>query len=196
MNKFALLMFSLAGPLGCTVDAPTADDGEPSSATAEADLSTDGAAPQTFGQGHVIRLANTNLCLRPLGGSTGFVPTELVACDFSAPSQNWIERVVFTGDVKNLVVQFVNVQSQLCLWAFGDVATTGTGIGVIGCNVQGTNTAASNSLWRPSPLTGFATLQSRLGHKNTGFCLDRQSGGQQLSACDSRASEIWGIDQE
>jgi hypothetical protein len=184
MNKFALLMFGLAGTgmVGCAADSPAADDGEQSSATAQAETAaaTDSITPKTFGQGHVIRLVNTNLCLQPLGGSTGF----------STPAQNWIERPVSGG------TELVNAQSHLCLWAFGDVATTGTGIGVIGCDADGTTTPASNALWSLSTPAGFATLQSRLGHRSTGFCLDHQPGGQQLSSCDGRVSELWGVGQQ
>src|SRR4051812_26510570 len=136
MNKFALLMFGLAGTgmVGCAADSPAADDGEQSSATAAA---TDSITPETFGQGHVLRLVNTNLCLQPLGGSTGIAPTELVTCSFGTPVQNWIQRPVSGG------TELVNAQSHLCLWAFGDVATTGTGIGVVGCDVDGTTTPSS-----------------------------------------------------
>jgi hypothetical protein len=194
MNKFAILMFGLAGVgmVGCAVDSSAVDDSEQSSATAQAEIATapDGVTPNTFGSGHVIRLANTNLCLQPQGGSTGFVPTELVTCSFSTPVQNWIQKPVSGG------TELVNAVSHLCLWAFGDVATTGTGIGVIGCDADGTTTPASNALWSLSTSAGIATLQSRLGHRLTGFCLDHQPGGQQLSVCDSRVSEKWGVGQQ
>lgn len=194
MNKFALLMFGLAGigMVGCAVDSPAADDGEQSSATAQAETAAvpDSITPKTFGRGHVIRRANTNQCLQPLGGSTGVVPTELVTCSFSTPAQNWIQQPVNGG------TELINAQSHLCLWAFGDVATTGTGIGVVGCDVDGTTTPSSNALWNLSTSAGFATLQSKLGHRNTGFCLDHQSGGQQLSRCDGRVSELWGVGQQ
>lgn len=193
MNKFALLMFGLAGigMVGCAVDSPAVDDGEQSSATAQAAAAPDSVTPKTFGQGHVIRLANTNLCLQPLGGSTGVVPTELVTCSFSTPVQNWIKHTVGGRGV-----EFINAQSHLCLWAFGDVATTGTGIGVVGCDIDGTTTPSSNALWRPGTSAGFGNLQSLLGDRLTGFCLDHQSGGQQLSGCDGRPAEVWNINQQ
>jgi hypothetical protein len=196
MNKFALLTLGFAGigMFGCAVDSPAADNGDQAQEAEQAQdvkvESTDAAAaPNTIGTNHVIRLANTNLCLQPLGGQAGDVPLEAATCVFGSAAQNWKTNSVSGG------TQFINNLSQKCLWAFGDVATTGTALGVLSCNISGTTSPASNSLWNPSTTSGFATLMSKIGHKNTGFCLDKQTG-LQLSVCSSRSTELFEIGLE
>jgi len=71
----------------------------------------------------------------------------------------------------------------------------------LGLQLFGTNVPASNALWKPSSLTGFATLQSRIGHRNSGLCVDSFGNafdgiGLRTFNCDNRPSEIFFVGVE
>ena len=125
-----------------------------------------GATTDAIGAFHTIRLSNTNLCVQPLDGSAGDVIVELSACIPTAPAQNWLFVQKAAGEY-----EIVNQQSGRCLYVNGP-ATSNVELTHSDCNVFGTNTPASNALWLPSRLTGFAQLQSRIGHRDSKLCAD------------------------
>jgi hypothetical protein len=157
-----LVSMSLAGAIAIGSGGATAYAGPPPSLPDDASAIT----PEVFGDAHVIKLSNTNLCLQPLDRSTGDVIVVLTACVPSLAIQNWLFRLEPTGDY-----EIVNAGSLKCLYVNGP-ATGNVELIQGGCNVFGTSTPASNALWKPSRLTGFATLQSRIGHRDSGLCAD------------------------
>lgn len=122
--------------------------------------------PDAIGAFHLIRLSNTQLCLQPLGGSTGDVIVELHQCNPSAPAQNWLFVQKATNEF-----EIVNQQSGKCLYVNGG-ATDNVELTHSDCNIFGTSSPASNALWKPSRLTGFASLMSRIQHRDSGLCAD------------------------
>lgn len=141
------------------------DDGDVPAATAEAQ-STATPTSDAIGAFHLIRLSNTQLCLQPLGGSAGDVIVELHQCNPTAPAQNWL----FVQKASN-EFEVVNQQSGKCLYVNGG-ATSNVQLTHSNCNIFGTNTPASNALWKPSSLTGFASLMSRIQHRDSKLCAD------------------------
>jgi hypothetical protein len=93
------------------------------------------------------------------------VIVELTRCNPSAPAQNWIFARQASGDF-----EILNPNGK-CLYVDGP-ARDNVEIIQADCNVFGTNNPASNALWRPSSLTGFATLRSRIGGRDSGLCID------------------------
>jgi ricin-type beta-trefoil lectin protein len=146
-------------------DASAVDDGGAPTATAEAQ-STSTPTTDAIGAFHLIRLSNTQLCLQPLGGSAGDVIVELHQCNASAPAQNWLFVQKATSEF-----EIVNQQSGKCLYVNGG-ATSNVTLTHSDCNIFGTNTPASNALWKPSSLTGFASLMSRIQHRDSKLCAD------------------------
>ena len=69
-----------------------------------------------------------------------------------------------------------------------------------GCNVFGTTSPASNSLWKPSSLTNFSTLMSELGRRDTGFCLDGRSAFDgapvKIFRCNNTPGQSWVVGVE
>lgn len=166
--KFGFLMFGCAGIAAATgcVDSAEADVDQTEVAEAELAASPQGPGTNAIGVFHPIRLINTNLCLQPLGGTTANSPVELRTCNGS-PAQHWLFSR--TGSVE---WQVINFQSARCLYEDTNFPRSGAEqIIHADCNIFGTNTPASNALWRPTALTGNARLQSRLGHRDTGFCI-------------------------
>jgi hypothetical protein len=178
MTKIAMLMIGCAGIAvgpGCVADSPSADVertevaeaevAEAEVAEAEVAESPEAAAPDAIGQFHLIRLSNTQLCLQPRGGTPGDAPVELQSCNPTAPAQNWL----FVQ--KSSDWQVVNQQSGKCLYVNGG-SSSNVQIAHADCNAFGTNNPVSNALWRPSSLTGFASLRSRIGHRDSKLCVD------------------------
>jgi hypothetical protein len=119
----------------------------------------------------VIRLVNTQLCLRPQGGSTAQgVPLELHQCDPNAPNQNWSIQTQTSGRVT-----IVNVASGNCLYnnAAVPLVNFARPIDVESCFVS-TNPGqlASNSLWKKLLINGAWSFETEVQSKDTGFCLD------------------------
>lgn len=146
-------------------EATAVDDGGAPAATAEAQ-STSTPTADAIGAFHLIRLSNTQLCVQPLGGSTGDVIVELHQCNPSAPAQNWLFVQKATNEF-----EIVNQQSGKCLYVNGG-ASSNVELIQGGCNIFGTNTPVSNALWKPSSLTGFASLMSRIQHRDSKLCAD------------------------
>jgi hypothetical protein len=135
-------------------------------ASPESPATDDQAENASIGEFHLIRLSNTNLCVQPLDGSTGDVPVELSQCSPSAPAQNWLFKRISSRDF-----EIINQPSGKCLYVNGPAATN-VPLFQADCNVSGGSAPASNALWKPSRLTGFATLMSRIGHRDSGLCAD------------------------
>lgn len=157
-----LASMSLAAAIAIGSGEATAyADSPPSLSDSTSEVTTD-----AIGAFHLIRLSNTQLCVQPLGGSTGDVIVELHQCNPSAAAQNWLFVQASTGDF-----EIVNQQSGKCLYVNGGASEN---VEIIhgGCNVFGTNTPASNALWKPSSRTGFSTLMSRIQHRDSGLCID------------------------
>jgi Ricin-type beta-trefoil lectin domain-like len=160
----------------CAVDPSTDPASETEqTATAEAAVtsSTGGATPNAIGTFHLMRVANTQLCLQPRGGSTGDVIIELRQCNASAPAQNWLIVPKAPSEF-----EIVNQQSGKCLYSNAPLPLFDGGQPITheNCNISGTSNPASNALWSPSSLTGLTRLMSRVQHRNTGFCLDVPGG--------------------
>jgi len=171
MTGNRVLMICCAGLVaasGCAVP-PTEDaEGAESDVTAR----SEGAAGNAIGAFHLIRVANTQLCLQPKGGSTGDVPIELAPCNPAAGAQNWLFVSQSGGR------EVVNQLSGKCLRYDGvePPANGGSPITHTHCNVFNSSAIATNSLWKASSLTGFSTLTTQVGHRDTGFCLDVPGG--------------------
>lgn len=206
MMKIGLLMIGCTGiaTTGCITDAP-AEDGDQTEVAA-ADLTTPPGGPtaNTIGAAHVIRLTNTNLCLQPANGSLGDVVVELRTCrpanpnDPASRAQHWL-----LSQKTSVEWQFVNLASGKCLYNGVDTPFNGARpITHEGCNIFGTSSPASNGLWRISALRGNSQLQSRVGHRDTGFCLDVPDGrpfeGVQLQnfRCNGTPAQIFVINQD
>jgi hypothetical protein len=168
--KINMTMFRLGGLASMSLAAATAIVSVGSTAYADSPASlpdsTSAPAPDAIGAFHLIRLSNTQLCVQPLDGATGDVIVELSQCNPSAPAQNWLFVRMSTGDY-----EIVNQQSGKCLYVDGR-ATSNVVIAHASCNVFGTNSPASNALWKPSSLTGFSTLMSRIQHRDSRLCVD------------------------
>lgn len=197
MTKNDILMISctaIAAISGCAADSPAADSEQTQGA--EDELATDpgGAVANVIGQFHLIRLSNTQLCLQPKGGSAGDVTVELHQCNSSAPAQNWI----FVSQAGGR--QVVNQQSGKCLYESSEPPTNGGTVTHEGCNVFGTSTPASNSLWNLSSLTNFSRLMSELGRRDTGFCLDGGSAFDgapvKIFRCNFTPAQTWVVGVE
>jgi hypothetical protein len=136
-----------------------------------------------------MRLANTQLCLQPKGGSAGDVVVELHQCNSTAPAQNWIFVPVTGGR------QVVNQQSGKCLYESSEPPADNGTVTHEGCNVFGTTLPASNSLWKLSNPTSFSTFQSELGRRDTGFCLDGRNAVDgapvKIFRCNNTAVQSW-----
>jgi hypothetical protein len=197
-----LLMIGCAGmaaTTGCAADSPAADGDQTQVAEGEVALTPGGVTPNTIGEAHVIRLANTQLCLYPQGGSTADVVLVLHACSFSDPSQNWLLSQKTSNDW-----EFVNAQSFNCI--YNDVgAPLFNGAQPIiqgGCNIFGTTRPVSNAQWKPAHISGETQIQSRLQGRDTGFCIDVPGGNAfdgatvQNWRCNGTAAQRWIIGQE
>lgn len=160
-------------------------------AEAEVAASPDAVSPNAIGEFHLIRMVNTQLCLQPAGGSTGDVPIELAPCTLSAGEQNWLFISQSQGQ------EIVNQKSGKCIYYDSDELVDGWSITHASCNIFGTNSPASNALWKPSGTTGLATLMSRLHHRDTGFCLDVPDGNpfpgttMQIWHCNGTPAQAW-----
>jgi hypothetical protein len=146
--------------------------------------STSSVNPDDISDFHLIRLSNTQLCVQPLDRSTDDVIVVLTHCDPTVDAQNWkIVRQSFADWA------IINKQSEKCLYVNGG-ASENVEIIHAGCNVFGTNTPASNALWS-HPNLGFSTLRSRIGHRDSGLCIDSFGNafdgiGLRTFHCDSR----------
>jgi len=70
-----------------------------------------------------------------------------------------------------------------------------------GCNIFGTDTPASNALWKPSNLKGFSVLMSRIGHRDSRLCVDSFGNafpgiGLRTFPCDGTAKQMFIIGVE
>jgi hypothetical protein len=174
MTKIGLLMIGCVGiaTTGCVADEPAADVEQTQVAESEVAVSP-GATPNALGQFHLIRLVNTNWCVRPQGGTTADAELELWDCNPGDPAQNWL----FSFKASN-EYEIINANSGNC-W-YNDIALPVTNmkrpIVQGGCNIFGTNVPASNALWHPSALTGEVQIMTRIGHRETNFCFDVPNG--------------------
>jgi hypothetical protein len=169
MKKMGLLMIGCAGIVaapGCVADPAEADVDQTQVAEAELAVSPPAPGPHTIGAFHRIRLSNTNLCLQPLGGTTADSALELRTCN-DTETQHW-----FLSNVSSVEWEILNLHSGRCVYE-NTSSPVGGAEQIIhaDCNIAGTNTPASNALWRPTALTGNARIQSRVGHRDTGFCI-------------------------
>jgi len=202
MTKIGLLMVGCVGIVaapGCVADAPAADGDQTQVTEAETAAPPEAASPNAIGQFHLLRVANTQLCLQPQGGSTGDVIVELRPCVASAPAQNWLFSQKGSSDW-----EIINAQSGKCLYNGSAVPQVDGGQPITheGCNVFGTNVPASNALWKPSSLTNFSSLQSRIQHRDSGFCLDVPGANpfdgatMQMWHCNGTPAQIWVVGVE
>jgi hypothetical protein len=200
MTKSGILMIGCAAIAAVFAGAAGVAAAEPQQADrAEDELAeAPDVAPNTIGQFHTIRVANTNLCVQPQGGSAGSVVVELATCSASAPAQNWLFRSLSGG------TEIVNNLSGKCLYNSGtNPPVNGSGpILVNDCNITGTTAAASNALWSPSALTGFASLKTNIGHRSNNFCLDVPGANPfpgaalQIWGCNGTPAQVYVVGQE
>ena len=177
MMKLGLLMIgcaAIAAAPGCVAGPAEADVDQTQVAEADLAASAPGAGTNTIGVFHHIRLVNTNLCLQPLGGTQADSALELRTCIPVTSPPTDAQRAQHWQLSKQSSVEWevVNLLSAKCLYedtnqpvALAEQIIHG------GCNIFGTNTPVSNALWRLSAVTGNARLQSRVGHRDTGFCI-------------------------
>src|ERR1041384_3080650 len=162
MTKIGVLLIGCAGIAatpGCVADSPTADVDQTRVAEAELSPSPDGVKPNAIGEFHLIRLANTQLCVQPQGGSTGDVELELHACNPSDPAQNWLFSQKTSNDW-----EIINANTGNGVYDNVDAPLFNGAVPIIqgGCNIFGTDRPVSNAQWKPSHLTGLTQIMSRL----------------------------------
>jgi hypothetical protein len=184
MTKIGFLMISCAGIAttpGCVADSPAADVDQ--TQVAEAEL-TGGVTPNAIGQFHLIRLANTQLCVQPQGGSTADVELELHQCSPTAPAQNWLFSQKTSNDW-----EIINANTGNCVYNNVPPPLFNGSVPIIqgGCNIFGTDRPASNALWKPTHVIGLTQIMSRLQGRDTGFCIDVPGG----NAFDGATLQNW-----
>lgn len=168
MTKFGILMIGYAGLAiipGCMAESP---DETQSSESASALTATPGA----FGPFNTIRLVNTDLCLRPQGGSsTPGVPLELHACDPNALEQNWVIQSQPGGRIS-----IANVASGNCIYNNAPLLPLTNGampIDVESCFVStDPGVFSSSALWKRRLINGSSSFESEIQFRDTGFCID------------------------
>ncbi len=166
MTKFGILMIGYAGLAiipGCMAESPDETQTSASALT---------AAPGAIGAFHTIRLVNTELCLRPQGGSTAAsAPLELHACDPSAPDQNWAIQSQPGGRIS-----LANVASGNCIYDNAPLLPLTNGampIDVESCFVSDRpGVFASGALWKQLIINGSSSFESELQFRDTGFCIE------------------------
>ena len=197
MTKIGLLIIGCAGIAatpGCVADSPAADVDQTQVAESEVAGSPEGAIPNALGEFHLIRLANTQLCLQPQGGSTADVELELHQCNSFDPAQNWL-----FSQRSSTEWEIINAKSGNCIYNNVGAPLFNGARPIIqgGCNIFGTNTPASNALWRPTRVTGLTQIMSRLQHRDTGFCVDVPGGNPfdgattQNWRCNGTPAQAW-----
>jgi hypothetical protein len=196
-----LLMVACAGvaATGCVADSTAADGDQTQVAEADVTLPPGGVTPNTIGQFHLIRLANTQLCLQPQGGSAADVVLVLHACNSFDASQNWLFSQKSSNDWEVL-----NANSGNCIYNDVPVPLFNGSQPIIqgGCNIFGTSRPASNALWKPAHTIGETQIQSRLQGRDTGFCIDVPGGNAfdgatvQNWGCNGTAAQRWIVGQE
>ncbi|GLZ42793.1 RICIN domain-containing protein [Actinokineospora sp. NBRC 105648] len=146
--------------------------------------SATGASAAAF---HPIKNSGSGLCLQPQGGSTA----ELVAivqmpCQRGNPAQGWLEQRVGSHHY-----MFLNQASGFCFDVFGPAAN-GTRV------LQGQCKRISNEEFNTNvDLPAITVLESRVGFRDTGFCVD-VPGGQstpglavQVFRCNGTPAQSW-----
>jgi hypothetical protein len=198
MMKLGLLMIGAATIStipGCMAESP-ADDADQSQATEEL-VATPGVTANGFGTFGPIHLANTSLCLQPVGESTGDVPIELRGCN-GRVAQNW-----FVANHPSKGYSIINQNNtNKCIYnnAPLPLADRGQPILQADCLLAGTPNTVSNALWKPIAVAGNMTFMSRVQFRDTGFCLDVPFGipyeGAQLWMwhCNGTAAQQWILD--
>jgi hypothetical protein len=144
-------------------------------------------AAHADGEAHPIKNAGNGLCLQPEGGSTTmFAPIVQWTCNGS-DAQRWFYQG-FGGTNR---YQFANLASHLCFDAF-DGAFNGARV------LQGQCAAISNEQWKTSrPLPDLVTLMSRVGFRDTNFCVDVPQNeptlglAMQLYKCNTTDAQKW-----
>jgi hypothetical protein len=194
----SLCCTGIAAASGCAADSPAVDTEKTQVAEVDIAASPEGVDPDSIGAFHLIRVANTQLCLQPQGGSAGDVPVELHQCNPSAAAQNWLFVSQSGGR------EVVNQQSGMCLryGADGPPSNGARPMMHSACNVFGGTLPASNSLWKLSSLTGFSTFMTDVGHHDIGFCLDVPDANPfdgaalQIYRCNRTPAQIWVVGVE
>ena len=150
-------------------------------------MSVAGAGVAHAAEPHPIRNAGNGFCLQPEGGSLElFAPIVQVPCTGSAV-QRWFPQG-FGGTNR---WQFANEASHLCFDAF-DGAFNGARL------LQNQCAAISNDQWKSSRgLPDLVTLMSRVGFRDTGFCIDVPGNqaipglAMQLWQCNTTDAQKW-----
>ena len=145
------------------------------------------AAPNTAFAGvfNPIRNVGNNKCLQPVAPVVSSAVVQQT-CDGSV-AQGW--QFVSLGSNR---FRFINQLSGLCLFAFSPPATNGDPMGLNTCrDVSNEEFNAGTSL------PNVVILESRVGFKNTGFCLDVPGGTatdgvqMQLFRCNGTLAQRW-----
>jgi hypothetical protein len=135
-----------------------------------------------------IRNVESNLCLQPENGSTDhFAAIVQNTCNGSVP-QRWTAIRVGTNHY-----HFLNQNSGLCLWAWDGARNNGRVL-LDDCN------GASNSEFNTSAtLPSVVRLESRVGFRDTGFCVDVPQGQHtpgvrvQIFRCNGQFAQRWAV---
>ncbi len=146
-----------------------------------------GAGVAHAAEAHPIKNAGSGLCLEPQGKSHDlFAPIMQVVCDGTS-EQRWTAQG-FGGTNR---WQFANEASHLCFDAF-DGAFNGARL------LQNQCAPISNDQWKSSrSLPDLVTLMSRVGFRDTGFCVDVPNNDQspnvalQLFQCNTTDAQKW-----
>jgi ricin-type beta-trefoil lectin protein len=194
MTRIRFLMIGCAGIVAGSLSHAGrlhAEPGQPQEPDIDDAVISDGITVDSIGQFHLIRVANTQLCVQPLGGTTaGGVPLELQPCNAGLPAQNWL----ISSNSGSLAI--INNASGRCIYLNTDNPVSGSPVVHADCNVFGQTFFASNALWRfVATTTGETDIESRVHFRNSGFCLNVPGGnpfpGARLQAwnCNGTAAQ-------
>jgi len=133
-----------------------------------------------------IKNVGNGKCLQPAGGSTAlFEAIVQMPCNGSS-AQGWQYARVGTN-----TYNFINQVSGLCMWAW-DGAFDGGRVLQSLCN------RSSNAQFKTNAaLPNVVVLQSRVGFRDTGFCVDVPSAssadglGMQMYRCNGTLAQRW-----
>ncbi|MEC3982703.1 RICIN domain-containing protein [Amycolatopsis sp. H20-H5] len=136
---------------------------------------------------HLIKNSGSSLCLQPEGGSTAETAAIVqMPCDRNNAAQGWLEQRVGSHHY-----MFLNQASGFCFDAFGG-AVNGTRL------LQGECKRISNEEYNTNvDLPNVTILESRIGFRDTGFCVDVPGGradvglAMQIFRCNGTPAQRW-----
>lgn len=136
---------------------------------------------------HTIRNVGDNLCLQPSSTADTAAIIQM-PCDGSA-IQGWQDRQISSEHYN-----FINQASGECMDAFDGVFD---GARVLQTQCSGSVGNSNQQYYAGATLPAVVSLESRVGFKDTGYCVDVPGGSStpglavQLYTCNNTLAQIW-----